>query len=255
MSNERRQRIADWVRQSGSVRVAELAAHFDVSEVTIRADLARLEKDQLLVRDHGGATAVESHREVTSLLAIEARYSLQRAEKQRIAEAAARLVQPGDTIYLDAGTTVVEMIPFLAAVTPLTIVTNAVPIAVNAAATTSAEVILLGGTFNRVSASNLGAMTERSLGEFLVDRLFLGTQAADVTHGLTDTTIEIANLKRAMIRSAREVVLLADATKWGASGFIKVAPLSAIHAVISDAGLPADVQARLKKLGLRLTLA
>lgn len=255
MSNERRQRIADWVRQSGSVRVAELAAHFDVSEVTIRADLARLEKDQLLVRDHGGATAVESHREVTSLLAIEARYSLQRAEKQRIAEAAAHLVQPGDTIFLDAGTTVVEMIPFLASVTPLTIVTNAVPIAVNAAATTSAEVILLGGTFNRVSASNLGAMTERSLGEFLVDRLFLGTQAADVAHGLTDTTIEIANLKRAMIRGAREVVLLADATKWGASGFIKVAPLSAIHAVISDGSLPADVQARLKKLGIRLTLA
>jgi len=255
MTNERRQHIAEWVSRSGSVRVAELAEFFKVSEVTIRNDLARLENNQLLVRDHGGATALVANREITSLLAIEARSNLQRSEKLRIAEAAAALVETGDTIFLDAGTTVVEMIPFLARHTQLTIVTNAVPVAINAAATTRAEVILLGGTFNRESASNLGAMAERGLSEFLVDRLFLGTQAADLKHGLTDTTLEIANLKRAMIKGAREVVLLADATKWGTSGFIKVAPLDTVHTVISDNSLPSEIRTTLQALGVRLILA
>lgn len=254
MTNERRQRIVEWVCRTGSVRVSELSEFFKVSEVTIRNDLARLEGAQQLVRDHGGATAPIANREITSLLAIEARSHLQREQKQRIAAAAAQLVSPGDTIFLDAGTTVVEMIPFLAHITPLTIVTNAVPVAINAAATTPAEVILLGGTFNRESASNLGGMAERNLGEFLVDKLFLGTQAADLKHGLTDTTLEIANLKRAMIRGAREVILLADATKWEATGFIKVAPLSALHTLITDVDLPARVSAGLKKIGVNVTV-
>ena len=254
MTNERRGAIVEELRQAGSVRVGPLAERFGVSAVTIRSDLAALEKENLLVRDHGGALPASSGRTITSLLAVETRTRLQEDEKQRIARAAAATVRPGETIFLDAGTTAVQMVPFLKAVLPLTIVTNAVNVALTAASELSAEVILLGGVFNRESSSNIGAMAERALGDFLVDRLFLGTQAADIEHGLTDTTLGIAQIKRAMIRSAREVVLLADSTKWNTTGSIKVAPLSALHRIISDAGLPSRLQKKVTSLGIQLSL-
>lgn len=254
MTNERRAAILDVVRQGGSARVLDLVRQFGVSAVTIRNDLAELEKENLLVRDHGGATPAASGRTVTSLLAVDERAGLQTDQKQRIARAAATLVQPGETLLIDAGTTAGEMLHFLTDVPSLTVITNAVNVALAAANLTDAEVIFLGGTFNRESSSNLGPMAERALGEFLVDRLFLGTQAADLEHGLTDTTMEIAQIKRAMIRSAREVVLLADSSKWNTTGSIKVAPLTAAHHLITDSGMPKAAQTKLRKLGIRLTV-
>lgn len=254
MTNERRSAIVEEVSQAGSVRVGRLAERFGVSAVTIRSDLAALEKENRLVRDHGGALPASSGRTITSLLAVETRTRLQEDEKQRIARAAAAMVRPGETIFLDAGTTAVQMVPFLKGMLPLTIVTNAVNVALAAASELDAEVILLGGVFNRESSSNIGAMAERALGDFLVDRLFLGTQAADIEHGLTDTTLGIAQIKRAMIRASREVVLLADSTKWNSTGSIKVAPLSSLHRIISDAGLPVRLQKKVTSLGVQLSL-
>lgn len=254
MTNERRAAILDAVRRGGAVRVADLVRLFDVSAVTIRNDLAELEKENLLVRDHGGATPVGSGRTVTSLLAVEERAGLQMDQKQKIARAAATLVQPGETLLIDAGTTAVEILHFLGSVPSLTVVTNAVNVALAAANLTSADVIFLGGAFNRESSSNLGPMAERALGEFLVDRLFLGTQAADLEHGLTDTTLEIAQIKRAMIHSAREVVLLADSSKWNTTGSIKVAPLTDAHLVITDSGMPATLQKQIRRRGIALTV-
>jgi DeoR/GlpR family transcriptional regulator of sugar metabolism len=254
MTNERRAAILEAVRRDGAVRVADLVRQFEVSAVTIRNDLAELEKENLLVRDHGGATPVGTGRTVTSLLAVNERAGLHMAQKQKIARAAAALVRPGETLLIDAGTTAVEMLHFLAGIPSLTIVTNAVNVALAAANLTDAEVIFLGGAFHRESSSNVGPMTERALGEFLADHLFLGTQAVDLEHGLTDTTLEIAQIKRAMIRSARETVLLADSSKWNTTGSIKVSPLAAAHQIITDAGLPAPLQKQIRKQGLRLTI-
>lgn len=249
---QRRAQIADLVRESGAVRVADLAERFKVSEVTIRNDLMQLEKQGQLVRDRGGALPLDQVRELTSLLAVEQRAHLQIAEKQRIAKAAAALVSPGDTILMDAGTTVVEMAPHLAGITPLTVVTNALNVALEVAAKTEARVILLGGTFSRESSSTLGSLAEHTLGELLVQKAFLGTQAFDLEHGFTDTTLEIAQIKRAMIRSSRRVILLTDSSKLGHSGFIKVAPLTAVQTMITDTGLRADVRAELEKLGVEV---
>ena len=252
MMRERQARIAEQVQRTGSVRVSDLARDLAVSEVTIRNDLARLEKEGLLARDHGGAIR-PSARQVTSLAGIEFRAGVRTEEKRRIGAEAARLVEPGDTILIDAGTTAVEMTRFLGDVAPLTIVTHAVNVAL-AAAETQAQVILLGGQYSRESASNLGPLAERSLADLLIDKLFLGVQAIDFEHGLTDTTPEIAQMKRAMIRASRKVLLVADSTKWNSSGFIKVAPLSSLHGVISDKGTPEDVSARLADLGIGVTL-
>jgi DeoR/GlpR family transcriptional regulator of sugar metabolism len=251
---QRRAQIAELVRQSGSARVADLAGRFQVSEVTIRNDLEQLEKQGQLVRDRGGALPLDHAREITSLLAVEQRAHLQIVEKQRIARAAARLVEPGDTILMDAGTTVVEMAPHLAGIEPLTVVTNALNVALEISTKTNARVILLGGNFSRESSSTLGSLAENTLRELLVQKAFLGTQAFDLEHGFTDTTLEIAQIKRAMIKAARRTILLTDASKLNRHGFIKVAPITAVQTIVTDTGLPAEVRVELERLGIELLI-
>jgi DeoR/GlpR family transcriptional regulator of sugar metabolism len=248
----RRAQIADLVRQRGVVRVAELADLFRVSEVTIRNDLAQLEKEGQLIRDRGGAITPA---QVSGLLAVEHRSELSREEKRRIGEAAAQLVSPGDTIIMDAGTTVVEMSRHLSTMAGLTVVTNALNVVAELSAASEAHLILLGGSFHRASSSTLGPLAEQSLDDLVVQKVFLGTQAIDVGVGLTDASIEIAQVKRAMIRAARQVILLADTSKWGRTGFYKIAPLTAVHTIVTDTGIPDHARAAVERLGIELLIA
>ena len=249
---QRRAQIVEIVRQSGAARVSDLAKRFSVSEVTIRNDLTELEQQDLLLRDRGGALPPDHARQVTRLLAVEERAHLQTAEKRRIAHAAAALVRPGDTILMDAGTTVVEMTPHLAEIEPLTVITNAANVALEMGANSNAQVVLLGGVLNRASSSMLGGITEQMLSQFVVQKAFLGAQAFDLEQGLSDTTLEIAQMKRAMIKSARNVILLADSSKIGQCGSIKVAPLSAFQSIITDAGLSLDMCTSLEECGVEV---
>lgn len=254
MTQQRRMKITELVREQGVVRVGELAAQFGVSEVTIRNDLARLESDGRLTRDHGGAISKAESTRVTSLLRVDERAAQHIDSKRRIASAAAKFVAPGDTIILDAGTTVVELARLLASVTPLTVVTNALNVALEIGTTSEARLIVLGGNFHRESSSTVGPLAEHNLAELVVQKLFLGTQAFDLDHGLTDSTSEIAQAKRAMIRAARQVILLTDSSKWSHAGFIKVTPLTEIDTIITDTGLPAEARAAIERLGIELIL-
>jgi DeoR family transcriptional regulator of aga operon len=128
-------------------------------------------------------------------------------------------------------------------------------VALEVSAKTEAHIILLGGNLSRESSSTLGSLAEQTLGELRVQTAFLGTQAFDLEHGLTDTTLEIAQVKRAMIRAARRVILLTDSSKLGQSGFIKVAPLTAFQTIITDTALPPEAKAELERLGIELILA
>jgi DeoR family transcriptional regulator, aga operon transcriptional repressor len=162
------------------------------------------------------------------------------------------LFSPGDTIIMDAGTTVVEMAPHLAGIADLTVVTNALNVAGEVSAATGARVILLGGAVSRESNSTLGPMAEQSLNELVVQKVFLGTQALDLKLGLTDTSIEIAQIKRAMLGVARQAILLTDSSKWGRAGFVKVAPLTAFQTIVIDTGLPEDAQPAIERLGVEV---
>lgn len=117
-----------------------------------------------------------------------------------------------------------------------------------------AQVILLGGMLSREASSTVGPLTEQTLAELSVGKVFLGTQALDLADGLTDTTLEIAQTKRAMIKAARQVILLADSAKWDHTGFIKVAPLAEVDVLISDQKFPAKARAAVEQLGVRLVL-
>lgn len=254
MTQHRRRQILDLVKSDGSAHVNTLSRTFGVSAVTIRNDLAKLEATGELLRDRGGAITAPAPRQVKHLLGLNERATLNLNAKQRIGRAAAGLVQPGDTIIMDAGTTVVEMAPHLAAVRPLTIVTNALNVALTIGAAGDAQVILLGGMLSREASSTVGPLTEQTLADLSVGKVFLGTQALDLADGLTDTTLEIAQTKRAMIKAARQVILLADSAKWDHTGFIKVAPLAEVDVLISDQKFPAKARAAVEQLGVRLVL-
>lgn len=254
MTLQRRSRIVEMMQQNGAMRVGEMSEHFGVSQVTIRNDLMHLEREGLLIRDRGGALPSSEAKTISSLIEFEERTLLNVDAKTRIGMAAAQMVHPGDTILLDAGTTVVKMALHLSDISPFTVVTNALNVAYHVGTTTDAQLLVMGGTFNRESASMLGPLTERSLNDFLVNKLFLGAQALDLEHGLTDTTQEIAGVKRAMIRSARQVILMADSSKFGHSGLIKVAPFSQINTLITDAGLSKEIHEQLEKLDVKVVI-
>lgn len=249
---ERRARIAALVRQRGSARVQELADLFQVSPVTIRTDLAQLERNGVLVRDRGGAVAAQP---TSALVAFDQRASLHQDVKRRIGQAAAQLVAPGDTILMDAGTTVVEMVRHMQHAAPLTVVTNALNVALELRALRDARVMLLGGTVNYETFGTLGPLAEQNLEGMVVPKLFLAAETVDSVAGVTDSTLEIAQVKRAMVRAARQVILLADSSKWGRTGFIKVVPLAALHTVVSDAGLPEAARQAIERAGIELIIA
>ena len=251
LMRDRRARIADLVRQRGAVRVDELADLFDVSTVTIRTDLEQLERDGFVLRDRGGAIAPS---QTSALIAFEQRTGLQLDAKSRIGQAAARRVHPHDTIILDAGTTTVQMVPHLREGGPLTVVTNALNVVLELRALPDVQVVLLGGSVNYETFSTHGLLAEQGLEAVVVQRLFLGAQSVELKAGVTDTSPEIARVKRAMVRAAREVVLVADSSKWQRKGFIQVVPFGDIQAVITDSDLPAEARGALERSGTELIL-
>ena len=151
----RRREIAELISREGVVRVDELSAKFGVSEVTIRNDLEIMAKEGLLIRDRGGAIA---NLRTNLAVAFEQRAAANQAVKRRIGQAAARMVQPGETIILDAGTTLTEMAAALGAIAPLTVVTNAVNIALLVGALPDVLVVMAGGSLSRQTISTVGPL-------------------------------------------------------------------------------------------------
>jgi DeoR family transcriptional regulator, aga operon transcriptional repressor len=249
LTGERRVRIGELVARNGSVRVNELSRLFGVTEVTVRNDLDAMAREGLLVRDRGGAIAHAS----TNLSTAFEKRALEHAEqKRRIGRAAAALVDNGETIILDAGSTVMEMARNLTEEKSFTVVTTALNIATQVGALPKVHVLVAGGFLSPETISTVGAIAERDLERLTVDKLFLSTQAFDVDTGLTDISLDVARVKAAMIRSARRIILLADSSKWGLSTFAKIAPLAEIDVLITDDGLSEEARKAIRQFEIEL---
>jgi DeoR family transcriptional regulator of aga operon len=249
LTGERRRRIGEILAREGTVRVNDLSLLFRVTEVTIRTDLDTMAREGLLIRDRGGAIAQTS----TSLSTAFEKRALQNLDQKRqIGRTAAKLVDEGETIILDAGSTIMEMARNLLPARHCTIVTTALNIAAQVGALPHAHVLIAGGSLSRETISTVGALAERDLENLIVDKLFLSTQAFDAEAGLTDVSLDIARVKAAMIRSARQVILLADSSKWGRSAFAKIAPLSEIDILISDDALPEKACKAIRRFGIEI---
>lgn len=248
----RLQSILDLVRERGFVRTTELAETLGVSSVTIRQDVETLQGRGLVHKTHGGVAALPGG---TPDSAFALRAVEQRDQKQRIGAAAAALIQQGETILLDAGTTTIEVARSLGENQGLTVVTCALNAALEAGGKRGVEVVLCGGLLNPHTLAVTGYQVEHVLAEVHADRLFLATYAVDPKRGLLERNFAGAQTKRCLIRAARQVILVCDSSKFGASAPVVTTGWDRIDRVITDAGIPAAFTELFQDRGIPITIA
>ena len=245
---DRRHRILDLLMDKGSVTVEELAATFGISRMTVHRDLDALAAEQLIRKVRGGAT-------VESSLLFESDYrwrvKVAVAEKQAIARAAAELIEPGQAILLDAGTTVGAMIPFLVERRPLTVITNNLAIIQALATTDRITLVALGGRCDRRFNGFFGLLTDQMVGSLRADLAFMGATSLDGTTCFHPDQ-EIVKTKRAMLASARQAYLLVERSKFGQTALNVLAELSAFAGVITGTGLAPAHRRPLDEAAIRL---
>lgn len=251
MAEERRTQILQILRSAGRVRVNELAAQFNTSTVTIRNDLNELAQRGLVQRSHGGAVLPDS---VLRESPVNERLKANAEEKRRIGAMAASMIHDGETIILDSGTTTLEIARQIKKKRGLQIITNGVNIAAELLDARDAAVFIVGGTVRGESASISGRFAEEMFDQFSADKLFLSGAGCDLDFGVSGANLEETMVNRAMLRIAREIILVADATKFSKRSMSRIAPFSEIDTVISDTSLSEDVQAKLRTQGCNLIL-
>jgi len=233
------------------VTVSELSREFSVSEVTIRQDLSLLESKGLLTRTHGGAIP---HQELVPDLSFVQKQTENLDKKQAIARKALELIKENESIFLDAGTTTFELAKLLKDKKTLSIATNAVPIAYEMA-DSSVPVRLVGGDLRKTSMAVHGPMAHEMIKKIFFDKLFLATRAVSLEHGLGSPSVEEAETKKAMICSAREIILLADSSKMNKVAFAPFAKITEIHKLVTDRGASESFLDKLRDLGIEVLLA
>jgi DeoR family transcriptional regulator of aga operon len=248
---ERRQHILALAHQNGRVIVEDLSKALGISRITIRKDLDYLQRKGVLQRTHGGALLPQSGALFDpSLKEKETRHS---QEKQRISDAAVALVQEGQCVLLDSGSTTTEIAKRLKKFSRLTIITNAVNIAAELSGT-DFEVILTGGSLRRNSFSLVGPLAEEVLAEMHADILFLGVDGFDLEIGLTTPNVMESRVNRAMVKAASMTVAVCDSTKFNRRSLSKIVDATSIHHVITDSDLPKAAAEAIRNLGIKLTL-
>jgi DeoR family fructose operon transcriptional repressor len=254
-AEERLLRIVEIVNQLGKATVAELSEHLAVSAVTIRRDLERLEEKELLIRTHGGAMAIQNAvPDVASEKSFSEKNEAFSAEKERIAEAASKLVNDGDAVLLTPGTTNMRLARLLIGKKELTLVTNAANIVTHIGSQSGIDIILTGGKLRNKSFAMVGPLADQALSGIRVDKLFLGIDGFDFNEGLTTPNLAEANTNRQMISIAKKVIVVADHSKFGKVTFSQIAPVQVVHTIISDRLLPQEVAQQIRDLGIELIL-
>lgn len=246
---ERQRLLLEWIEARQRATVPEIAARFAISPATVRRDLDALAAEGKVRRVHGGAIAV---RRAPPEPPVMQRALEQADEKARIAAAAAALIDDGETLFLSSGTTVMEVAHLLRGRRDLTVFTNSLLVVNALADALGVEVILLGGVVRGSEGSLVGALTMRSLAELRAVKVIFGIRAIDVTHGLTNNTLEESLVDREILRIANEIIVVADHTKLGRVSTVFVAPLTVIDTLITDAGAPPHLVDALRASGVNV---
>lgn len=242
----------EYIYEHRRATVAELSEVFQVSEATVRRDLKELEEANRIRRTHGGAIPRERVSFEPSIQEKKDQFAL---EKQRIAEKAVELIREGETILLDSGTTTHQLARLLHRFSRLTVVTNSNHILQELQGLDHLELISTGGMVRRGIESMVGPIAEQTLGMIKVDKTFLGTNALDPEEGISTPHLLEAQVKKSMIRAAKEVILLCDRSKINRVSFAKVAPLSSVDILITDRKAPSDILERIKEQNVQVIRA
>ncbi|MBP8605710.1 MAG: DeoR/GlpR transcriptional regulator [Phycisphaerae bacterium] len=225
---QRRQAVMNWVYQLGHVSVRRLAEELQVSEATVRRDLQGLAAEGLLELTHGGASVVRNSDYSfisKSMRNVEA--------KRTIAKMASQMIADGEQIFLDSGTTCFEMTPFLRNKRSLSVIVNSIRTA-QELFTPTLKVLMLGGQYRPERMDTVGPLAAETLGRLRGYCAFLGTDGLGMDFGLTSIDIESAHLFGLAARNARQVVLLADHSKFGSPSLYKIADFDCLSTIITD---------------------
>jgi len=251
MKKEKRfEQIMSELARRGSVDGDELAGLLGTSRATIRRDLDAMQKVGLLRRTHGGATTADTRDE----LPFQSKLAAYLPEKRAIAFMTASLIPEGCVIGCTGGTTVTHVIRALKE-KRVTVVTNAINLAMELAGASQPEVILTGGVLRTRSYELVGHIAERTIKDFHLDIALIGVDGLDFTHGLSTFTVSEAHAAALYIDHAREVWVITDHSKIGRTAPALIAPLARASRVITDANLPGDQAERFAQAGITLTIA
>ncbi len=258
-TNKRHSTILEELLRSGRITVEDLSQQLEVNASTIRRDLERMERQSLLRRVHGGAVPVDTLTYSTYAydLTFQENMSKQIEEKSRIALSAARLIEPGDTIALSPGTSTTYLARTLRQlqIPNLTIVTNAVNIAMELAGLPNSNLTLTGGILLPDFFALVGPLAEQSLNQVFVAKAFVGITGLSPEYGLTGPNQLEAFTHRVTLQRAKQTFVLADHTKLGRVALHYIAPISAMHTLITNQEASPELLARLKTLGVAVQIA
>ncbi|PRR70439.1 DeoR/GlpR family DNA-binding transcription regulator [Neomoorella humiferrea] len=251
-AEDRRREIIRHLEDYGIVKVTELSNLFQVTEETIRRDLERLEAEGYLKRTHGGAVKIASTQEET---AFHIRNMRNRYEKQLIGRKAAELVQPGDVIAVDASTTALQFVNFIKDKKDLVVITHALKVVMALAGNADITVICTGGTLHSRTFSFVGPLVENALASYNIKKAFISCKGVTLEEGITESTEVQARVKAEMVRGAKEIILLADHDKFGTAALATVAPVKAVHKLITDMGTPEEELEKFRRAGVEVVVA
>lgn len=252
LAEERKQVILEELNRYGKVKVLALAERFQVSSETIRRDLDALEQSGKLKRVYGGAVR-ESYQEGEPPYWLRSDMNL--AAKRAIGKKAAEMLEDGDTVVIDTGTTMLEFARAIKGRKRLTVLTNSLPVASLLSESLnqhlfSGKVILLGGELNTEQQSISGSLCEKMLNTFYVDKAFLSIGGISLSTGISDYDINESMISRMMAQVAKAVIVLADHSKIGVQAFCKIAELELVDVIVSDHGSPSSWENELVKKGI-----
>lgn len=235
---ERQKRILEILKTEGAVWVSRLSTELGVTEETVRRDLEKLEKQEALVRTHGGAILVsESNREMS----LEKRKNLNTDAKERLAKEAASHVVPGDTVFLDASTTTFYMARELKNIKDLTVVTNSLRVINELAGISGLKVIGIGG-YAGSNQSFTGSLAASYIEEnFFANKVFFSSRGVTKGGGILDSNEAECGIKKCMIKNSDQKFYLCDKSKIGRVGFAKLADFSELDYFITEEGLDSEI--------------
>lgn len=248
--------IAEMVNEGGSISIKEICEQFGVSDMTARRDLKELDRQGLLRRVHGGA--------ITSLARsyeppFPTRATKNSNAKVAIGLRAADIVYDGDSIALDVGTTTLEIVNGLKGKRNLTIITSCLQIAnlvvKELSLSSDVRLILTGGIVRPRELSMIGSIPQDVYQNLHVDKAFIGIGGIHPGDGLTEYNLEDAQTKQALIKSAREKIVVADGSKFGVTTFASVAPIQSINTIITDPSAPAETLNLIRERGVEIIIA
>lgn len=246
--------ILGQLEKDGQVSVNDLSESLGVSSVTIRNDLEQLEKKNMLLRARGGAMKI-SHAHVGLDYPLSDKQKKHLLEKKEIGKKAVELIEEGNTIILDSGSTTFEVAKNLGRFEDLTVITNAINVANYLVEHKNINVIVPGGTLRKNSLSLVGILAEKGFRNYFCDKLFLGVDGFDSGYGLSTPNIEEAHLNQIMIEMSKRVIVVADSSKFNRRGFAFIAPINKIHTLITDNGIPMEEKAKLEGMGIEVLIA